>query len=77
MSNISWNNLDKLESFKKLQSLKGSVSVAKELSGAEGAKRVAEYSIPMGAGLTYNYAAKQVNTGTFRTQGTCIRKPAS
>ncbi|MCI7440903.1 MAG: glucose-6-phosphate isomerase [Treponema sp.] len=62
MSNISWNNLDKLESFKKLQSLKGSVSVAKELSGAEGAKRVAEYSIPMGAGLTYNYAAKQVNS---------------
>ena len=61
MSDISWNNLDKLESFKKLQSLKGSVSVAKELSSADGAKRVAEYSIPMGGGLTYNYAAKQVN----------------
>ncbi len=59
---ISWNNLDKLESFKKLQSLKNSVSVAKELSGEDGAKRVAECSIPMGAGLTYNYAAKQVNS---------------
>ena len=58
---ISWNNLDKLESFKKLQSLKGSVSVAKELQGAEGAARVAKYTIPMGGGLTYNYAAKQVN----------------
>ena len=58
---ISWNNLDKLESFKKLQSLKGSVSVAKELQGADGAARVAKYTIPMGGGLTYNYAAKQVN----------------
>lgn len=62
MSNIAWNNLDTLESFKKLQALKGCVSVAKELSGAEAAKRVAEYSIPMADGLVYNYAAKQVNS---------------
>ncbi len=61
MSSISWSNLDTLESFKKLQSLKGSVSVAKELSSADAAKRVADYSISMGAGLKYNYAAKQVN----------------
>ena len=51
MSNIAWNNLDTLESFKKLQALKDCVSVAKELSGAEAAKRVAEYSIPMADGL--------------------------
>ncbi|WP_374042195.1 glucose-6-phosphate isomerase [uncultured Treponema sp.] len=62
MSNIAWNNLDTLESFKKLQALKGCVSVAKELSGAEAAKRVAEYSIQMADGLVYNYAAKQVNS---------------
>ena len=62
MSNIAWNNLDTLESFKKLQALKGCVSVAKELSGADAAKRVAEYSIPMADGLVYNYAAKQVNS---------------
>ncbi len=61
MSDIVWNNLDKLESYKKLQALKGCVSVSKELSSADGAKRVAEYSIPMAAGLSYNYAAKQVN----------------
>lgn len=61
MASISWNNLNKLESFKKLQSLKGNVSVAKELGGADGAARVAKYTIPMGGGLTYNYAAKQVN----------------
>ncbi len=59
---ISWENLDKLDSYKKLQSLKDAVSLQKELSGPEAAKRVADYSVPMAAGLTYNYAAKQVNT---------------
>ena len=58
---ISWNNLNKLESFKKLQAFKGTVSLKKALSGAAGAKRVAEFSVPMAAGLTYNYAAKAVN----------------
>lgn len=62
MSEITWNNLDTLESFRKLQSLKGSVSIAQELSGENGAKRTAEYTIPMAAGLSYNYAAKQVDS---------------
>ncbi len=64
MASISWNNLNKLESFKKLKECKNPVSVAKALSGASGAKRVAEFSIPMGKdsdGLVYNYAAKQVD----------------
>ncbi len=61
MAEINWTNLNKLQSYKQLQSLKGCVSVAKELSGEEGAKRVGEYSIPMAAGLSYNYAAKPVN----------------
>lgn len=61
MKSISWDNLNKLESYKKLQTLKGAVSVAKTLSGAAGEKRVAEFSIPMSSGLTYNYAAKQIN----------------
>lgn len=61
MAEISWNNLNKLESYKKLQSLKNSVSLASALKGAAGAKRVADYSIPMSSGLTYNYAAKAVN----------------
>ncbi len=60
MASISWNNLDTLESYKKLQSLKGKVSVAQELSQS-GAARVAQYSIPMGGGMVYNYAAKQVD----------------
>ena len=61
MAEISWNNLNKLESYKKLQSLKNSVSLASALKGASGVKRVTEFSIPMSAGLTYNYAAKQIN----------------
>jgi glucose-6-phosphate isomerase len=60
-STISWNNLNKLESFAKLKEFKNEVSLKKALAGAAGAKRVAEFSIPMAAGLTYNYAAKQVN----------------
>ena len=31
------------------------------MSGSEGAKRVTAYTVPMAAGLAYNYAAKQVN----------------
>ncbi len=57
----SWENLDKLDSYKKLQSLKNAVSVKNELSGPAGAERVKKYSVPMGAGLTYNFAAKQVD----------------
>lgn len=58
---ITWENLDKLSSFKKLQSLKGAVSVKDALDGEKGAKRVSDYQVKMGSGLTYNYAAKQVD----------------
>lgn len=58
---ISWENLDTLSSFKKLLSLKNAVSLKAVLGGADGAKRVMEYSVPMAEGLTYNYAAKQVD----------------
>ncbi|MCR5046738.1 MAG: glucose-6-phosphate isomerase [Treponema sp.] len=57
---ISWENLDTLSSFKKLLSLKNAVSL-KSVLGSDGAKRVKEYSVPMAEGLTYNYAAKQVD----------------
>ena len=61
MAQTQWNNLNKLESFKKLQTLKGTVSLKNVLKGAAGAKRVASFNIPMGAGLNYNYAAKSVD----------------
>ena len=63
----TWQNADSLSSWKKLQSLKGMVSVAQELSSPSAADRIAKYSIPMGGGLTYNYAAKQVNEQIIKT----------
>ena len=54
---INWNNLDTLNSYKKMLSLKGQVKLADVLD----ADRVKKYEAPMAAGLVYNYAAKQVN----------------
>ena len=52
-----YTNLDEISSYKKLLSLKDKVCIQKELT----ADRVKSFSIPMATGLTYNYAAKQVN----------------
>lgn len=57
---LNWNNLDTLASFKDL-SKAGQVALAEAMSGENGAQRVRNYSIPMAAGLTFNYAAKQVD----------------
>ena len=64
---VTWSNADTLSSWKKLQALKGMVSIADELSAPTAADRIARYSIPMGASLTYNYAAKQVNEQILKT----------
>ncbi|MDR2898301.1 MAG: glucose-6-phosphate isomerase [Spirochaetaceae bacterium] len=54
---LSYENLDTFDSFRKLQSLKG-IGVA---DGSLTAERVRDYSVPVAAGLVYNYAAKEVN----------------
>ena len=64
---VTWSNADTLSSWKKLQSLKGMVSIADELSAPTAVDRIAKYSIPMGGALTYNYAAKQVNEQILKT----------
>ena len=58
---IKWNNLDTLESFKAVEACKGSVKLAEVMSGENGANRVKNYSVPMAEGLSYNYAAKEVD----------------
>ena len=58
---VTWENLDTLDAFKKLTTLKDAVSVKEELSGDGAADRVSTYSVPMSNGLVYNYAAKQVD----------------
>ena len=57
----TWKNLDTLASYSKLAELKGHVNIADAMVGEKGAERVKKYSTPMAAGLTYNYAAKQVD----------------
>ncbi|MDO4867506.1 MAG: glucose-6-phosphate isomerase [Clostridia bacterium] len=58
---ISWKNLDTLKAYEKLSGLKNHVKLSEAMTGEAGAKRVAEYSVPMAGGLTYNYAAKAVD----------------
>ena len=57
---ISWNNLDNLVSYKDLMDVE-KVDLAAAMSGENGAKRVKEYSVPMAAGLSYNFGAKAVD----------------
>lgn len=61
MAELLWKNITELTSFKKLQHFAKPLSLAKALAGDAGVKRVSEYTIQMGGGLFYNYAAKQVN----------------
>ena len=58
---VTWNNLDTLTSYGKLQELKNHVDLAEAMKGENGAKRVAEYTAPMASGMHFNYAAKQVD----------------
>ena len=57
---VTWNNLDTLASYQELSKVER-VDLAEAMSGENGAERVKKYSIPMAAGLAYNYAAKQVD----------------
>ena len=57
----TWKNLDTLASYSKLNGLKDHVNIAEAMSGEQGAERVKKYSVPMAAGLAYNYAAKEVD----------------
>ena len=64
---VNWKNLDTLEAYGKLLQLKDSVVLKEEMAGENGAQRVAKYSVPMAAGLSYNYAAKAVNDEVLGT----------
>ena len=57
---ITWNNLDTVKAY---EALKGAakVNLAEVMSGENGAARVKKYSVPMAEGMSYNYAAKQVD----------------
>jgi len=58
---MNWKNLDSVAAYEKLGELKGHVNLQDAMSGESGAERVKKYQVPMAAGLTYHYAAKQVD----------------
>ncbi len=58
---MEWKNMTELSAFDALKALRNRVSLKDRMSGAEGAERVEKYRAPMGGGLTYHYAAKQVD----------------
>ena len=64
---MNWKNLDSLEAYKKLSGLKGHVNLQEAMTGENGADRVRKYKTPMAAGLTYHYAAKQVDEEVLDT----------
>ena len=57
---VNWNNLDTLKSYDALKNVTR-VDLCSVMSGESGAKRVTKYSVPMAAGLSFNYAAKEVD----------------
>lgn len=57
---INWKNLDTVSAYQEL-SKAVPVNLAEEMTGEKGADRVKKYSVPMAAGLVFNYAAKQVD----------------
>lgn len=57
---IKWNNLDTMDSYQELLKT-ARVDLAESMTGTNGAERVKKYSVSMGSGLNFNYAAKQVD----------------
>ena len=58
---IAWKNLDTMESWKKLEKAGKKVYLPEVLSGEAGGRRIRDYAVNMGGGLTWYYGAKQVD----------------
>ncbi|MBR4291751.1 MAG: glucose-6-phosphate isomerase [Oscillospiraceae bacterium] len=57
---ITWKNMDTLASYEALRATKP-INLAAAMSGENGAERVKNYTVPMGAGLAFNYGARPVD----------------
>ena len=57
---VNWKNMDQLASYQELQQVER-VNLVEVMSGEQGAERVKNYSIPMGAGLDFNFGARPVD----------------
>ena len=63
---MDWSNLDTLKTFKQMKENPHRVDLTQEMSGEAGAERVARYMVPMGGGLNYYFAAKQVDDSILK-----------
>ena len=57
---ITWKNMDTLASYAELQAAE-KVNLAAVMSGENGAERVKNYTVSMGAGLNFNFGARPVD----------------
>jgi len=57
---ITWKNMDTLASYQELLAA-DKVNLAAVMSGENGAERVKNYTVPMGAGMNFNYGARPVD----------------
>ena len=57
---ITWKNMDTLAAYEELKTA-DKVCVSRAMSGENGAERVKNYTVPMGAGMDFNYAARPVD----------------
>ena len=67
-----WINLDQLASWQKVAQAQH-VNLTQEMSGEKGLQRVKQYKVPMAAGLTFSYAAKQVDDTILKALGRRMR----
>jgi len=57
---INWNNMDTLSAYAALQAAQP-INLRESMTGENGAARVKSYSVPMGAGMDFNYGARPVD----------------
>ena len=57
---ITWKNMDTLTTYAELQAVE-KVNLVSAMSGENGANRVKSYTVPMGAGMDFNFGARPVD----------------
>ena len=57
---VAWKNMDTLASYQALANAE-KVNVAAVMAGENGAERVKNYTMPMGAEMDFNYGARPVD----------------
>ena len=65
---ITWKNMDTLASYQELLDAQ-KVNLPQAMSGENGAGRVKKYTVPMGAGLNFNFGARPVDDSILSVLG--------